>query len=188
MTPICHNRRLQWTLSLATACYVLVGCAGVGPGGADRADPQSLRAIRVGRFGIACNGYEDPSRFGPPSYSLAEIGRYGVPRLTSLARNLARRIRNHSTSAHLRFAIIPSSASSGDSSGPLKPRLVIFDAKPGPWPGPCRNAAPGYWIMNPGKTTNLYYQPGEDPFRYFAGIWGPTPGPWDRGEADALSG
>ncbi len=187
----------HWTrlarIVLAVACGSFAGCAGEMSHSVASASPQATdqpwQAVRVGKFGISCKSWEVPDKLGPPSYRLVDIAKNGVPALSLAALNLVGRIERYSSSPYLRFAILPPQKPSDNTvNGTTKARLVIFDAKPGTWPGPCINAAPGYWVMNPGRTTNVYYQPGENPFKTFAGTWGPAPGPWSHGQADVLPG
>lgn len=123
------------------------------------------QVVRVSPHAIACRGYQDPSKIGPPSYAVADIGKSDVPKLSTDQRALLARVKRYVSSAALRFAFLPSRPRGGP--------FIIFDAKE----GPCIDAAGGYQVLN---GVNEYYDPGENPFITTAGAatMPATPGPW----------
>jgi len=131
--------------------------------------PPCHPEVHVGQYGIGCKTYEKPTLVGPPSYSLSDIGRLGVPRLSREQVSLARQIQRYVRSRTLRFAIV----------GPIVARgaFLVFDAIE----GPCFDGAPGYLLLND-SSGNSFYQPGEAPGYVHAGPGDvrATPGPWCR--------
>jgi hypothetical protein len=103
-------------------------------------------SVPVGRYGIGCRTVNAPNEVGPPSYSVKDTGKPGVPALTKKEAHDIRVIERYVHSPTLRFARI-------------FPRFIVFDANQ----GPCFEGAAGYWIMNDPVNDNLYYQPGEAP-------------------------
>jgi hypothetical protein len=128
------------------------------------AEPTMTNAISshgVHQSGIQCRPYGENSPQGPRNYSVAEIGRRGVPMLTSSQLKMLSSIRKFVKSTTLRFSFI-----SGD--------FIVFDAID----GACFDGgAPGYPVLN--GACNEYYQPGEDPRKTVPapGCIGP-PRPW----------
>jgi hypothetical protein len=107
--------------------------------------------VQISPYGIGCRTYQAPNDVGPPSYSVADIGKPGVPTLSTEQLALIRRIRHYIASNTLRFAFVSQWG------------FVVFDAVQ----GPCPDGAPGYEILNSNR--NLYYQPGEAPGFVHAG-------------------
>jgi hypothetical protein len=114
--------------------------------------------VKVGAYGIACR-YED-GQVGPPSYSVAAIGKSGVPRLTDDQKSLVDRIVKYVQSPTLRFSFLARS------------HFVVFDAEA----NPCNPGPPGYEILN---ATNEFYEPGDSPQTFgVPSDVAPSPGPW----------
>jgi hypothetical protein len=107
--------------------------------------------VQISPYGIGCRTYQAPNDVGPPSYSVADIGKPEVPALTTEQIALVRRIQHSIASNTLRFAFVSQWG------------FIVFDAVQ----GPCSAGAPGYEILNSNR--NLYYEPGEAPGFVHAG-------------------
>ena len=120
--------------------------------------------VRVGKYGIACLTYSDPSHPANLSYNANDIGKAGVPKPDLEDLTMLQRIRRYVKSPTLRLAYIDG-------------KMIVFDASA----GPCADFAAGYWVMN-SKEPNLYFEPGESPNFVHAGPPDgvPTAGPWMR--------
>jgi hypothetical protein len=127
--------------------------------------PGITREVRVGKHGIACVGYDDKTRVGPPTYRVADIGLVGVPRLSADQVSLVRRIEKSEPTAALRFGFVTI-----EGRGTI---FIVYRVE-----GPiCSDAAPGYRVLN---LDDAFYEAGENPFVLHAlpGDAAPTPGPW----------
>ena len=103
----------------------------------------------------------------PPNYSIADIGKPGVQRLTAKQVSLVRLIKRYVRSNTIRFAFA--------RTIPLIGSFVIFDAKYGSCPSPTVQ----YWILNDGyKPSNAYYSPRTGDVVPGPGDVAPSPGPW----------
>lgn len=151
--------RMQIAIPIGATLGILclLGCSG------SRAKPSETtpRVVRVGQYGVGCRAFQNPRSIGPPSYSIRDIGKPRVPRLTRPEISLIKLIQDHMHSTALRFALLPEQG------------LIIFDAAN----GPCADFAPGYQVLN---RTNLFYEPGEAPGFTHAvpGEVAPSAPPW----------
>jgi hypothetical protein len=120
----------------------------------------------VAKYGVRCSGYiaqgQTPNPVpAPPSYSVRDIGRPGVPALgTSDLKTIAAIARKTGTRT-LRFAIL-----SYYGRPTRLPAFIVFDATD----GPCDDDAPGYVVLNEAPYDNLFYEPGENPYSPHAGM------------------
>ena len=122
---------------------------------------RRVSEIRTGKFGIKCK-VTHPTVVGPPSYSVYDIGKTGVPRVTPSQIGLIRRILKYVGSPTIRFAFLS------------RHEFIVFDTQG----QPCAAFALGLPVLN---EVNSYYQPGEDPRYTHSGPGGslpPTPWPW----------
>ncbi len=92
--------------------------------------------------GIVCQ----PFTKAPVTYSLSQLGTFGVPRLSEHDLRVARIVRQFSRSQRLRFVFIHH-----------RTEFLIYDAVD----GPCNNPNGGYSVLNEG--CNVYYQPNQTP-------------------------
>jgi hypothetical protein len=121
----------------------------------------------VGKYAIRCSGYVVPGvprpyESPPLSYSADDVGKPGVPHLTTAQMASLRSIERELRPGHLRFVFL------GD--------FIVFDADA----GPCADFAPGYPVLNVRPpvlpknrryTYNLYYEPGENPYDVHVMTW-----------------
>lgn len=122
------------------------------------------KTVHTGKFGISCLTELYPSTAGPPSYSVKDVGKIGVPRLSAFQTRMIYSIEHYRPLSSLRFAIL--AKESKDS------RFIVFEADD----GPCLYAAPGYQVLN---VYRAFYQPGLNPFFLHGGPDAvPTLGPW----------
>lgn len=124
--------------------------------------------VRFGN-GIACHTYQPPHPLSAISYNAQDIGKPGVPTLTTDQLAMLRRIQQYVHSNTIRFILDTS------HPNPLVHGFAIFDATD----GPCADFAPGYQVLN--SYSLLYYEPGESikwPFHTIPENVGPSPGPW----------
>lgn len=131
----------------------------------DTSHPPPHPEIPVGKYGIACLTYQQRTTPSNLSYSVADIGKEGVPTLTDSQVTMIRRIQKYVHSETLRFGFTG------------RGQFIVFDADA----GPCFDGAPGYWVMND-PDINSFYEPGEAPdfIHAIPGEVAPTPGPWMR--------
>ncbi len=106
------------------------------------------------RPGVRCSGYVDPGSNAalppPPAiYSVRDIGKAGVPRLTPTQLRSVRMIEGAFGSAHLQFVLLPERA-----------ELVVFNATR----GVCANWAGGYPLLNDNPDGRRFYEPGDNPY------------------------
>jgi hypothetical protein len=120
----------------------LIGASTPGPG----------TIIHVGA-GIQCQpeyrdvrGFHDP----PVTYTAADIGKPGVPKLTEQERAVLRRIERYIKSNTLRIAWL--------DHAPPQRRFIIYDADA----GPCYTQSHAYPVLN--GSCNEYYGPADDPY------------------------
>ncbi len=158
---------VKWMFVFCAGISILAGCSSKKqPAWTYTAPPHPIAiptSVAVGRYGIGCRTVSSPDTIGPPSFSVKDIGKPGVPTLSPQQISIVRGISRYVHSQTLRFAFI------GD-------RFIVFDATQ----GPCSEAAVGYRIMNDPESNNLYYQPGEAPgdIHVGPGDAAPTQGPW----------
>lgn len=131
----------------------------------------------VGKYAIRCSGYvvpgvPRPMKPSPLSYSAADVGKPGVPRLTKDQMASLKLIQRTQRPKHLRFVFLSESA----GPGPVPNDFIIFDAEA----GPCADFAPGYPVLNVRHPVNpktrrsmysLYYEPGENPYTTHGMTW-----------------
>jgi hypothetical protein len=111
-------------------------------------------------YGIACliNG----KQFGPPSFSVLDIGRKDVPALSMLERSKINEIQRYVPSRNLRFVVVHM-------------ELMVYNAVK----GPCWAGAPGYQVLN-GQTCKAMWSPTDGPGA-LPDCWNP-PRPWIEGD------
>ena len=110
------------------------------------------------RYGIGCMGDvrpgSTPDQSPPPqSYSVADIGKAGFPKLAPDELAMVRRVERYVHSRTLRVAWVGSTTKNG---------FIVFDATD----GPCEVWAAGYKVLN--GVCNEFYQPGENPYHTHA--------------------
>jgi hypothetical protein len=110
------------------------------------------------RYGIGCMGDvppgSTPNPLPPPlSFAVKDLGKSGMPRLSTTELHAVRRIERIAPSPTLRFAWV---------DGGDKPEFIIFNASD----GPCEVWAAGYQVLN--GYCNEFYQPGENPYHTHA--------------------
>jgi hypothetical protein len=152
---------LLGTLLVVTRLAVTGGTVIAQP----RETEPPIQGVHEG-LGQRCIAYGDTIASGPIIYRVADIGRHGVPTLTSAQKRSIAAITRYLDSPHLRFTLIDA-------------KLIVFNA----FRGPCVYDAPGYQVLN--GSCNEAYQPGRDPDQTHAmpSCIGP-PRPWapsDRG-------
>ena len=150
--------------SILLVALAVLGCSGKGQPRMKQTLPV---AVKVGRLGIGCKSFAYPTSVGPPSFSVSDIGKEGVPRLTAEERRLVRDVQAYGKSEYRRFAFV-------GRSPKLPHGFIVFDAIH----GACYSGAGGYPVLN--GCTNEIYQPGDDPRYTKAGSTDiyTTPGPW----------
>jgi hypothetical protein len=135
-------QRIALLFFILTYTSCVSACDSSARDGSDRVRViyQGMRTVLEVTDGlsVAC---EVNGAFGPRSYLIADIGRPGVPRLTTEQRALAKRIRRYVHSRSLRFTFF------GEY-------FAVFDAVQ----GPCYTQAPGYQVLNAPRC-NSYYSP-----------------------------
>lgn len=112
----------------------------------------------VGKYGVRCSGYVAPGETpnavpAPASYSVRDIGRPGVPALSTDEQRTVLTIERRIRSRALRFTNLP--------------EFVVFDATS----GPCADFAPGYEVLNADQSHSVFYEPGENPYRLHTITW-----------------
>jgi hypothetical protein len=120
----------------------------------------------VAKYGVRCSGYIAPGQTpnpvpAPPSYSVRDIGRPGVPALGASDLKTITAIARKTGTRTLRFAIL-----SYYGRPTRLPAFIVFDATD----GPCDDDAPGYAVLNEGPSDDLFYEPGENPYSPHAGM------------------
>jgi hypothetical protein len=132
-------------------------------------------AVSVGAFGKACRLY-GTNDVGPANYRIADLGKLGVPTLTSEQLNVVARIVAHlGTNKTLWFTFLPK----GDGSR----EFVVFETGglEGPiYPGtvpPCTDDPPGYPVLS--VQCDFWYETAEAPsLHLIPSEHPPTPMPW----------
>ena len=134
----------------------------------DRNSPDTCPAnvLRVGAHAVRCREpYRDA--LSPASFSVSDIGKPGVPRLTARQVALIHLIKKYVRSGTIRFAIV--------QPVPYIGSFFVFDAKY----GPCPSAYVEYWVLNDGyRFSNVYYEPRTGHEFTGPGDVAPSPGPW----------
>ena len=132
------------------------------------------------KYGIGCLGDvapgTTPNPIPPPlTYAAYDAGKEGVPPLTVRQASILKRIQHFRQSKTLRFGWVEAFRSGTGRD------FIVFDATD----GPCEVAAGGYEILN-GGCDNMFYQPGENPYRTHAGSTGdwPCKRPWGYSRGD----
>lgn len=107
--------------------------------------------VKVSKYAVACRGFEDPAKIGPPIYAVSDMGKPGVPKLTTDQLALIKRIQRYVHSSTLSFAFVPTRPQW--LGGPF----IVFDATQ----GPCIDVAGAYPVLN---GVHEFYEDGDNPF------------------------
>ncbi len=94
--------------------------------------------------GVQCVPYGKTRPEGPRNYSINDLNKAGVPKLSQFELDMVRTIQRYVRSKLLRFAFVGN-------------QFIIFNAKF----GPCLDN--DYQVLN--GTCNEFYEPGEDPWK-----------------------
>jgi hypothetical protein len=132
----------------------------------DLSHPPAHPEVRVGTCGVACYTFQRRTEAGEASYNVEDVGKPGVPTLTSAQIRLVSRIQKYVRTSTFEIHIRQWERIHHLRCSGRVPALTV---------------QPGYWILN-ASPSDAFYEPGEAPGFIHAvpGEVAPTPGPWMR--------
>jgi hypothetical protein len=131
--------------------------------------------VPVGAFGRACRLY-GTNELGPANYRVTDLGKPGVPTLSSDQRNIVARIAKHlRTDGTLWFTFAPNADGSHEfivfeTSGLVGPKYAPE------WVPPCIGVPPGYPVLN--LPCDCWYESSESRSYHIIPGDRPAPKPW----------